>query len=98
MLGEVIMKYKYTPLKEGARQYDDIDLKYEKIVNAKYVDTIVYRGNPYIEALPLAKSAEEVIETFNTLPALPSPDEFKRCPIQIQDMILSKLKDYRIAA
>ena len=91
------MKYEYTNLGAGERQYDDVDLKHDKIVNAKYVDTIVYRGNPYIEALPFAKSDDEIIATFNVLPSLPSLDEFRSYPVQIQDMILSKIKDYRIA-
>ena len=47
--------YEYTPLKMGERQYDDIDLAVDKIVQAKYVDTYVHRGNPFIEALPFAK-------------------------------------------
>lgn len=45
---------KYVKLKKGERQYDDIDLKNEHIVDARYVEAGAYslKGNQLIEALP----------------------------------------------
>ena len=43
-------EYDYTSLEEGARQYDDINLINEKVVDARYVKSkIKYdNGNPFI--------------------------------------------------
>lgn len=56
-------EYDYTSLEEGARQYDDINLISEKVVDAKYVKSkIKYdNGNPFIEALPRPREGREEI-------------------------------------
>ena len=47
-------KYDYITLEAGERQYDDIDLNENKVVEAIYIESkIKYdRGNPFIEVLP----------------------------------------------
>ena len=88
--------YEYETLPTGARQYDDIDLRRSKIVKAKYVDTYAYRGNPYIEALPFCRTPEEVARAF-IMPDIPTTEELYSLPVQAQDMLVEKLRDYRIA-
>lgn len=90
-------EYQYEALKPGERQYDGIDLSVNKIVKAKYIDTYVHRGNPFIEALPFARTADEVQKTFNNVPALPKAEVFEQFAPQIQEMMLQSVKDYRIA-
>lgn len=90
-------EYKYEALETGERQYDDIDLATTKIVHAKYVDTYVHRGNPFIEALPFARTSDEVEKTFNNVPALPSSEVFEKFAPQIQNMLIDNVKKYRIA-
>lgn len=55
--------YQYTSLEDGARQYDDIDLIHEKIVDARYVKSKIKHdnGNPFIEALPRPREGREEI-------------------------------------
>lgn len=89
--------YTYKKLRPGERQYDDINLANQKIVKAKYVDTHFYRGNPYIEALPFASTADEIQRTYSRIPALPKSVDFFKLSPQIQEMALQKIKDFRIA-
>ena len=61
------------------------------------MDSVVFNGNLFIEALPFAKSEEEVKMTFNRIPELPNKKDFQKLPEQIQEMALSKLEGFRIA-
>ena len=59
---------KYVVLEEGQRQYDDIDLSTQKIVEARYVRSkIPYdRGNMMIEALPRPREGyDEIFAAYN---------------------------------
>lgn len=89
--------YEYEKLKPGERQYDGINLAINKIVDARYIDSVVYNGNPYIEALPFARTSAEVRKEFNLIPSLPSSKTFYSLTEQVQEMVISKIKDYRIA-
>jgi len=60
-------KYKYKELKEGERQYDDYNFNKTKIVDARYVpaEFSMDKGNPFIEALPLPRTDNEVLHAYN---------------------------------
>lgn len=55
------MKYEYTEVEEGSRQYDDVDFSHGAPVKAVYVKSNVGydNGNPYIEALPRPRNQME---------------------------------------
>ena len=88
--------YEYVSPEQSGHQYDDYNLRDNKIVDARYTETGVYQ-NPYIEALPFAKTSQEVVETINNVPSLPSREEFFKKPEPIRDMILDTIKQYKIA-
>ena len=64
------MKYEYVDLKDSSAQYED----YEKgrPVEARYIPAKIEadKGNPFVEALPLPRTEEEVLCDYNTI--LPS--------------------------
>lgn len=69
---------KYVVPEEGARQYDDIDLTEQTIVEAKYVKSKVKydNGNMMIEALPRPREgAKEIFEAYNRDIGLLSEEE-----------------------
>ena len=51
-------KYNYVTCEEVVSQYDDYDLKEQRIVPARYVEAklAIDTGNPYIEALPYPRT------------------------------------------
>ena len=51
------IKYEYRSLKEGEHLYDGYDLNEDKEVKAEYLisSNPIHQGNPYIEALPVAR-------------------------------------------
>ena len=57
-----IKQYEYTQCIDGATQYDDCLSEDSKILVAQYIPALVSmdKGNPYIEALPLPRTEEEV--------------------------------------
>ena len=57
-----IKQYEYTQCIDGATQYDDCLSEDSKILIAQYIPALVSmdKGNPYIEALPLPRTEEEV--------------------------------------
>lgn len=59
-------EYKYRELELGERQYDNIDLSDTMYVDAAYIQSEIIedRGNPFIEALPLPRTAEEVFYAY----------------------------------
>lgn len=59
-------EYEYCDLERGERQYDNIDLSDTMYVDASYIQSEIIedRGNPFIEALPLPRTAEEVFFAY----------------------------------
>lgn len=51
------IKYEYRSLEEGEHLYDGYDLNEDKEVKAEYIisSNPIHQGNPYIEALPVAR-------------------------------------------
>ena len=58
----VIKSYTYSDRAEGETQYDVAGYGNEKIVPAHYIPALVPmdKGNPFIEALPLPRTDEEI--------------------------------------
>lgn len=58
----VIKSYTYSDRAEGETQYDVAGYSNEKIVPAHYIPALVPmdKGNPFIEALPLPRTDEEI--------------------------------------
>ena len=63
------MKYSYFRYENGVSQYDDYNLKQQKIVSAKYVPAKVAldKGNPYIEALPYPRSENMIMRAYTKI-------------------------------
>ena len=59
-------RYEYVQLAVGERQYDDIDLSEELIVEARYIKFAVSSdaGNKYIEALPRPRNEMEILRSY----------------------------------
>lgn len=61
---------KYYKVENNESQYEDLDLismKSREICQARYIKAKgPYAGNPYIEALPLPRSAEDIASDYNT--------------------------------
>lgn len=60
------MKYEYVTDLEEISQYDDLNLEENKIVNARYIHALIDadKGNPYIEALPLPRSENNITRVY----------------------------------
>lgn len=60
------MKYTYTMCEENVSQYNDYDLTRNNIVDAIYIPAIldIDRGNPYIEALPMPRSENNIVNAY----------------------------------
>lgn len=60
------IKYNYYDIGDNETQYDDYDFNESKVVNARYIQSIVEedRGNPYIEALPYPRNEEDVKDAY----------------------------------
>lgn len=60
-------KYTYVTCEEGVSQYDDYDLKEQRIVPARYVKAklAIDAGNPYIEALPYPRTGRNIISSYS---------------------------------
>lgn len=57
----------YFNCEEGCSQYDDYDLYKQNIVDAIYIHAKldIDKGNPYIEALPMPRSDNEIMIAYN---------------------------------
>ena len=60
-------KYNYVTCEEVVSQYDDYDLKEQRIVPARYVEAklAIDTGNPYIEALPYPRTGRNIISSYS---------------------------------
>lgn len=88
-------QYNYT---DTANQYGNIDLHKNKIVDAEYVDTYIFRGNPYIESLPLPKTGrKEIMRAYSSMPDMPPYEEFIKLPPQIRTLLIDNLDKIRFA-
>lgn len=60
-------KYNYVTCEEGVSQYDDYDLKEQRIVPARYIKAklAIDAGNPYIEALPYPRTGRNIISSYS---------------------------------
>ena len=78
------MKYNYTEMKENEHSYDNFDLRMTNEVPAVYVRSKMPEdnGNPYIEALPEARTEDEVFTTYNKQPLFPNEKEMRRYSIR----------------
>lgn len=65
------MVYEYTKCEEGCSQYDDYDLSEKDIVSAAYIPARLEcdKGNPFIEALPLPRGYDDILNA-NTSPLI----------------------------
>lgn len=63
------MKYTYFECEEGVSQYDNYDLKQQRIVSAKYIPAklALDKGNPFIEALPYPRDENSVMRSYTKL-------------------------------
>lgn len=60
------IKYNYYNLGDNETQYEDYNFNESKVVDARYIQSIVKedRGNPYIEALPYPRNEEDVKDAY----------------------------------
>ena len=90
------MTYDYTSvLYESGRQYSAEEMESGAPVEARYVKTRGFEGNPYIEALPRGYTLAELRDAYNIPVAVPSQDELREMDeIEIDDSIdgLSKFR------
>lgn len=61
------IKYNYYDCNINESQYEDYDFEENKIVEARYVKSLVEcdKGNPYIEALPYPRNDEDVRDAYS---------------------------------
>ena len=96
-IGSTGYRYTYEELPSGERQYDTKRLLHSKIVRAKYVDTYLYNGNPYIEALPFPYSVEEISKKYTKTAGLPSKEKFYQFNKNIQNLLVDNIdQSFRI--
>lgn len=88
-------KYNYEELGENDRQYDDIDIENCCGVTAKYIPLPSDCGNPYIEALPLPRSNDELnLAATKELENYNHDEEIKK-PVYQQILSILKLRELR---
>ncbi|MCD7762998.1 MAG: ATP-binding protein [Lachnospiraceae bacterium] len=85
-----------TGLKPHENQYDAFyDLETEKIVNALYVKSPVYKGNKYIEALPRPWGPEDVSHNYTQSVYVPPYDELCELDDYMKEDTVNTLEDFR---
>jgi hypothetical protein len=89
-------KYEYTKLKKGERQYDDYDLTETRVVDARYVHSVLHEGNPFIEALPAMYSVEESMRYYSKTIHMPSAEEIRNMNTYEINESLGSLNDFRV--
>ena len=92
-------EYEYvTGLQLGERQYDrDYNFDENKIVNARYIKTAGYEGNPYIEALPRGYSYMEIQYAYNKPVTVPTVDELQAMDEYEQEDSVDILDNFRVS-
>lgn len=95
------MYFNYTyvdDLEKGERQYDrEYDLSTQKIVEARYVRSRHFKGNPYIEAIPKGRTVTEVIQSYNQAIMVPTQEELAGMDEYDKLDSVDLLEDFRIA-
>jgi hypothetical protein len=89
-------KYEYTKLKRGERQYDDYDLTETRVVDARYVHSVLHEGNPFIEALPAMYSVEESMRYYSKTIHMPSAEEIRNMNAYEINESLDSLSNFRV--
>lgn len=91
------MKYNYTEMKENEHSYDNFDLRMTNEVPAVYVRSKMPEdnGNPYIEALPEARTEDEVFTTYNKQPLFPNEKEVRNMSVNEKLEMVALLRKVR---
>ena len=91
------MKYNYAEMKENEHSYDNFDLRTTNEVPAVYVRSKVPEdnGNPYIEALPEARTEDEVFITYNKQPLFPNEKEVRNMNVNEKLEMVALLRKVR---
>ena len=84
------MEFPYVKVKNGQSQYADIDLRTPKAVEARYVKTKGFEGNPFVEALP---QIQHIYVRNDTVP--PSAAELHRLSSYQREMLITRITDFR---
>lgn len=89
--------YEYLNYSQNETQYSDYDFNESKIVEARYVKSLVEsdRGNPYIEALPYPRSEEDVRDAYTTILHTYSYDKVKNMSKLEKMLQVSTLRQIR---
>lgn len=87
-------QYYYEDIQDGERQYDCNDTD-RTGVDAKYIKLATDEGNPFIEALPIPRSREELqLSATKRIPDFSREEELKKPPYQ-QMLSIMKLREVR---
>ena len=91
------MKYNYTEMKENEHSYDNFDFRMTNEVPAVYVRSKMPEdnGNPYIEALPEARTEDEVFTTYNKQPLFPNEKEVRNMSVNEKLEMVALLRKVR---
>lgn len=85
-----------TGLKPNENQYDAYyDLETDKIVDALYVKSPVYRGEKYIEALPRPWGPEDVSRNYTQSVYVPPYEELCELDDYLKEDTVNTLEDFR---
>lgn len=85
-----------TGLKPSENQYDAYyDLETEKIVDALYVKSPVYKGDRFIEALPRPWGPEDVSHNYTQGVSVPSYDELCELDDYLKEDTVNILEEFR---
>ena len=82
----------YSPRGENGSQYDVRQFEPLSIVEARYIKSAIYPGNPFVEALPPAPSEEELAKS-STKSIDFNHDEIVKLPLTEQSEIIGQLKN-----
>lgn len=87
--------YEYTDLRDGKKQYEDVDFSQMIGVPAEYAKVDSDKGNPFIEALPKPRSQEELaVAGSRGIPGFVREKELEKSMLdKVLDIL--KLRDVR---
>lgn len=90
---------RYYDVENNESQYKDLDLaamKSREICLARYIKAKgPYAGNPYIEALPLPRSAEDIASDYNNSIKPASVEEIKAMSLLDKELMIDTLDQVR---